>query len=263
MLAMRFSFACPGRGSLARRSFCEAAGRVSLLFVVGASLFVAGCATVGFPALIDSREVPGAYSAPRITRVRDAGQVKLPEPRAWQGASDGVAVPGELVLVEGDDFGWLPTVTIGGRAATVLARTDGGGLITQVPTGVPAGTAQVTVSQPKGRASHPLTIKRYAIVVHDGKVFTLTVDKEAAQTLGAPLSVPGARGAALLGRQHRVPARLRIRRGKSAPTDRLVVLDLTAPGGPKVVADARSPTTPGCSPPPRTRRSWPRSERAR
>lgn len=237
MLAMRFFFACPDRVSLAARGRHRRLDRASLVFGC-ASLLLAGCATAGFPALIDSHEVPGAYSAPRITRVRDIGQVRLPEQGAWQGASDGVAVPGELVLVEGDDFGRLPTVTIGGRAATVLARTDGGGLITQVPTGVPAGSAQVTVSQPKGRASFPLIIKRYAIVVHDGKVFTLTIDKDGAQTLGAPLSVPGARAVRLSSDGSTAYLLASgTSDGKAAATDRLVVLDLTAPGGPKLVGE--------------------------
>src|SRR4051812_6625843 len=85
-----------------------------LLFV--AALVTAGCGAGGFPNIIEARELPSAIGAPRISRVRDAGTVRVPSEGPWKGEEDGVATPGELVLIEGDNFGRQPTISIGGRA---------------------------------------------------------------------------------------------------------------------------------------------------
>jgi hypothetical protein len=158
------------------------------LFVLG----VWGCAGAGFPDVIDPNEVSSSLGAPSIDRVRDAGNVHLPGVGAWKGESDGVAGPGELVVIEGDNFGRLPTVSIGGRATTIVARTSGGGIVARVPTGVPVGKVSVSVSQPKGRAQKDLLIRRLAVVVHDGKLHFLEVGKDGLRLMGAPLTVPGA-----------------------------------------------------------------------
>jgi hypothetical protein len=155
-------------------------------------VLVAGCAGSGFPDIVEPNEMYSSLGAPSIDRVRDAGNVRLPVVGSWAGASDGVAVPGELVLIEGDNFGRLPTVSIGGRAASVLARTSGGGIVTRVPTGVPAGKVPVMVSQPKGRAQKELLVRRLSVVVHDGKVHVLEVQKDGVRPIVAPLTVPGA-----------------------------------------------------------------------
>jgi hypothetical protein len=148
-----------------------------------------GCAQAGFPDVMDARELPAPLGAPRITRIRDAGLARLPESGPWQGASDGVASPGELLLIEGDNFGRLPTVSIGGRATELVARTTGGGILARVPTGVPAGDVPIVVAQPKGRAEKLFPLRRLAVVVHDGELYFLRVDKEGAQPLGKPLPV--------------------------------------------------------------------------
>ncbi|HWE30878.1 MAG TPA: hypothetical protein VHB97_22880, partial [Polyangia bacterium] len=113
---------------------------------------LSGCAGAGFPEIIDVRYVTSSFGAPRISRIRDAGGPAVPESGAWQGEPDGVAVPGELLVIEGDNFGRLPTVSIGGRATTIVARTAGGGIVARVPSGVPVGDATIVVSQPRGRA---------------------------------------------------------------------------------------------------------------
>src|SRR5690242_1805762 len=111
-----------------------------------ALLATAGCATAGFPDVVEVREVSTTFGPPSISRVRDAGDVRLPQTGAWKGEPDGVAEPGELLLIEGENFGRLPTVSIGGRATTIVARTDGGGIVARVPTGVPVGNVPVVVS---------------------------------------------------------------------------------------------------------------------
>src|SRR5438067_8792982 len=160
---------------------------------------VAGCAGSGFPDIVEPNEMYSSMGAPSIDRVRDAGNVRLPVAGSWKGESDGVAVPGELVVIEGDNFGRLPTVSIGGRATSILARTAGGGIVARVPTGVPTGKVPVMVSHPKGRAQKELTVRRLSVVVHDGKVHLLEVQKDGVRPIAAPLSVPGAHTVRLSG----------------------------------------------------------------
>jgi hypothetical protein len=162
-------------------------------------VLVAGCAGSGFPDIVEPSEMYSSMGAPSIDRVRDAGNVRLPIAGAWNGASDGVATPGELVLIEGDNFGRLPTVSIGGRATSVLARTAGGGIVARVPTGVPSGKVPVMVSQAKGRAQKELLVRRLSVVVHDGKVHLLEVQKDGVRPIAAPLAVPGAHTVRLSG----------------------------------------------------------------
>jgi hypothetical protein len=161
--------------------------------------WLVGCAGAGFPDIIEPNEIPSALGAPSIDRVRDAGNVRIPIAGGWKGESDGVACPGELVVIEGDNFGRLPTVNIGGRATGVLARTSGGGIVARVPGGVPAGKITVSVSQPKGKSQKELTIRRLSVVVHDGKVHLLEVQKDGLAPIGQPLALPGAHTVRLSG----------------------------------------------------------------
>lgn len=188
-----------------------------------------GCASSGFPDVIEAREVYAAMGGPRIKRVRDAGNARVPAAGAWAGESDGVFVPGEVVVVEGDNFGKQPTLSIGGRATQVLARTERGGIVARVPNGVRAGDVEVVVSQPKGRATHPLKLTRLAVVVHDGKVWVLDVSPGGLKVHGHPLDVPGARAVRLSADGSAAWVL-----GTEGGVDRLVTIDLTAPGGARV-----------------------------
>jgi hypothetical protein len=201
-----------------------------------ASGSLAGCAGAGFPDVVEPREVDSALGAPRITRVRDAGGPRLPQTGAWQGEPDGVAVPGELLVIEGDNFGRLPTVSIGGRATTIVARTSGGGIVARVPGGVPVGNTTVVVSQPRGRAQKTFPVRRFAIVAHAGQVHVLTVDRDAATVVGKPLQVAGAEDVRISG--DGAAAYVIARRGDG---DWLVAIDLCAPGGPRVATEKKLP----------------------
>src|SRR5439155_17705710 len=128
--------------------------------VIFAGLALAGCASSGLPDVVDGHEISTAFGPPRISRLRDVGAPRLPETGAWKGEPDGVATPGELLLIEGENFGRLPTVSIGGRATTIVARTDGGGIVARVPTGVPVGDVPIVVSQPKGRTQKLFPVHR-------------------------------------------------------------------------------------------------------
>jgi hypothetical protein len=146
--------------------------RIVLSAVVSALLLAqAACggaaATRGhYPNVVQPREISAASGAPHVTHVLDLGApTPLPDGALANAHSDGKFTIGEYVLVEGDDFGKLPTVLIGGRPARVLARTVGGGIITQVPTGVSAGATPVEVSHPGGRHSVSIDVTRYAVVL--------------------------------------------------------------------------------------------------
>jgi hypothetical protein len=152
-----------------------------------------GCAGPGLPDVVDPNEIGSSFGAPSIDRVRDAGNVRVPVTGNWKGESDGVACPGEVIVIEGDNFGRLPTVSVGGRATTILARTVGGGIVARVPSGVFSGKVDVTVSQPKGKAHKELAMRRLSVVAHAGKVHLLEVQKDGVRPIVAPIDVPGAR----------------------------------------------------------------------
>ena len=197
-----------------------------------AALGLGGCGGAGFPDIVDAREVATSFGAPHISRLRDAGATRLPESGHWQGQGDGVVVPGELLLIEGDNFGRLPTVNIGGRATAVVARTEGGGIVARVPTGVPVGDAAVVVSQPRGRAQKSFPVSRFAVVAHASMVHFLRVDRDRAVVAGQPLSIAGAEDVRLS-----ADGAAAYVLGSGAGGNRLVTIDLCAAGGPRVASE--------------------------
>lgn len=197
-------------------------------------LLVAGCASAGYPDVVDVRDVSTTFGPPSVGRIRDAGAVRLPQSGAWKGEPDGVAGPGELVVIEGDNFGRLPTVSIGGRATAVVARTEGGGIVARVPTGVPVGNVPIVVSTPKGRSQKSFPIRRLAVVAHAGLLTFLRVDKDRAEPVGKPLAVPGARAVRISG--DGAAAYVVANR---ADGDHLVAVDLCAPGGPRLAGEKK------------------------
>src|SRR5258708_5929001 len=91
-------------------------------------LLFSACGCGGWPQVVDTRSLFGGGS-PSIGSIRDLGGAVPPESGSFVGEPDGVASPGEHLLIEGSGFGKQPTVTIGGRAAEVVARTSGGGIL--------------------------------------------------------------------------------------------------------------------------------------
>ena len=59
-----------------------------------AMLLSAGCASAGFPDVVEVRDVSTTFGPPSVSRIRDAGAVRLPQSGAWKGEPDGVAGPG-------------------------------------------------------------------------------------------------------------------------------------------------------------------------
>jgi hypothetical protein len=194
---------------------------------------VAGCggavASAGhFPAVVQVREIAAASGAPHVTHVLDRGApTPLPNGALASAHSDGKFTIGEYVLVEGDDFGKLPTVLIGGRPARVLARTVGGGIVTQVPAGVSAGATKVEVSHPGGRHDLSIQVTRYAVVLDEAAGLVHFLDVAAADA--KPASTVKLAG----------PGRVRLSNDGAwayvLGGSELAVIALTGEGGPSVV----------------------------
>ncbi|MFH0903149.1 MAG: hypothetical protein V2A73_21175 [Pseudomonadota bacterium] len=120
---------------------------------------------VSMPRVVAPREVPAARGAPAIREIVDLGNSAIPLAGALpRRDSDGVFVIGELLLVEGADFGRQPTVVIGGKPVGVVARTDAGGIIARVPTAIPAGTAVVEIAHQGGQDGREILVRRYGLV---------------------------------------------------------------------------------------------------
>lgn len=188
---------------------------------------LSGCGGL-WPVIVDDREVDPGSSAPHISRVRDIGTPRLPDNGAWIGTGDGVALPGELVLIEGRNLGRLPTVTVGGRGASIVARTDGGGVIIRMPKGVPTGTVDVVVSHPSGRSTAQLVVHRLVVVLHHEVLHIVEISKTGLGAPVPPLSIPGARDVRLHPDGHVAYVLAK---------NRLVVVDLTAIPAPRIVGE--------------------------
>jgi hypothetical protein len=118
----------------------------------------------------------------------------------------------------------------------VVARTDGGGIVARVPTGVPTGDVPISVSTPRGKSDKTFLIRRVAVVVRNGLLYFLRVDRNTAVPLEKPLSVPGARAVRISsdGAAAYVVA-------TRANGDYLLAIDLCAAGGPKPGIERKLP----------------------
>jgi len=203
--------------------------RAATFVAVCIAALAGGCAPA-FTIVDDPFDIAETTGVPQISAVVDAGggDVTLSGPLAME-PSDGVAVVGETLWVRGSSFGRQPTVQVGGRPAAVLGRTRDGGLVVRVPPGTPAGTQSVTVSNEVGKSEHPIKVRRYAAVLApgSGQIGWNELAADGPSAAGAT-AVPGARWLALSsdGRAAYVA---------DAAGAALVVIDLPAPGTPKVI----------------------------
>jgi hypothetical protein len=125
--------------------------------------------------------------------VTDAGTAIVPRQGSIEAVSDGVASPGELLVIEGSGFGRLPTVHVGGRAAEVLARVRGDGIVVRVPAGVPPGPIKIEVATTEGRAELPFVMRRLGVVLAEDKLRFVAVGADAVAAVPGELAVPRAR----------------------------------------------------------------------
>jgi hypothetical protein len=184
--------------------------------------------------VVEPGEVAEAGGAPSIERVVDLGDLpsipaRGPLPLT---ESDGRFTVGELVLVEGDDFGKLPTVAIGGRPARVLARTGGGGLVVRIPPEVPAGELAVEVSHPGGAGRRTVSVSRLALAIEPRSGVVQVVEVGAALRAAGSLRIAGARDAAIAPGGE--AAYVTIDPAAPGAMAQLAVVSLAARGGPRL-----------------------------
>jgi hypothetical protein len=190
---------------------------------------LAGCATA-HTIVEDPFDVAETSSAPDVTAIVDVGGGDVPlQGELTMEPSDGVAVIGETLWVRGRSFGRQPTVQVGGRPAAVLGRTHDGGLVVRVPAGTPSGSQPVVVSNEVGRGERPVSIRRYGAVLAPGagQIGWTDVGVDGPISAGAT-PVPGVRWLALSS-----DGRAAYAAGPQSPG--VDVLDLPAPGAPKVI----------------------------
>ena len=164
------------------------------------AVLAVGCGGAGGRDIVSGRDLPGGTGTPDIERVIDLGELgplpaKGPMPRP---DSDGDFVVGELVLIEGDDFSKLPTVTIGGRPTETIARTGNGGIICRIPPEIPTGQVKVEVSHPGGKGSFDLDVRRYGLVVQPdtNTLYFFEAGPTGVATPKGTIDIPGARDVA-------------------------------------------------------------------
>jgi hypothetical protein len=199
------------------------------LAVAAAGMIAVSCASAA-SHIVETRDLPEAGGAPRITAIDDLGGGDVPvtgELRAL-GRGDGVAVVGEVLWIHGTSFGRQPTVLVGSRPAAVLSRTADGGILVRVPVAAPAGPQTVAVIQERGRADASVAIRRYAgfLAPGSGRVVWLQLGAGSAREVGET-GVPDARFLSLS-----ADGRAAYVAGAHGP---LAIVELPAPGRPAMV----------------------------
>jgi hypothetical protein len=101
-----------------------------------------------------------------------------------------------VVLVRGRNFGRQPTLSIAGQSATVVSRTEDGGILARVPPGSPAGQQLVVVSTEEGRSERPLTIRRLGVARVADRLVWLDLRSSGPVSLGTT-TLPDARAVAV------------------------------------------------------------------
>lgn len=154
------------------------------------SLLLMAC-PAGKPRLTSVREVARAGGKPVIKQVIDLGALSLPRSgELATNGSDGTLVIGELLLVNGDDFGKQPALVLGGQPCEVLAHITGGGVVVRVPRNVPAGEVTLEVSTRRGRTTKQLQVTRRGVVIVGDQLQRFSLGNDGALALGDKLTLP-------------------------------------------------------------------------
>ena len=205
-------------------------GRVRLGLVALLVALVGACAGPVNEIVEDRFDISEASGTPDVADVTDIGGGDVPLTGVVpMEASDGVAAIGETLWIRGKSFGRQPTVVVGGRPATVLGRSRDGGIFTRVPPLTPSGTQPVVVTNEIGKGERPISVRRYAVTLGPGtgQIGLAEVGPDGPIAAGRS-AVPGGGFLALSG-DGRAAYVIQAARGL------MQVLELPAPGGPKVV----------------------------
>ena len=134
---------------------------------------LAGCSTSPTPPVIDVRDVSKAGGPPEVVKMVDLGTGAAPRmgDKVNTRGGQGRAVIGELLYLQGTDFGKQPRISISGRGAQVLAHTEGGGVVVRVPWGIDHGKVDVEVVHNRGRGTATLRVDRLGAALAGGKLW--------------------------------------------------------------------------------------------
>jgi hypothetical protein len=161
-----------------------------IFVVLGACLFLA-CSGNPLPEVVDVRSVSAGGGQPEIQCVVDLGAVYVPSlGRITAAASDGRAVIGETLMLEGRGFGKQPTVTIGGKPVRVLAHLRGGGIVARVPAGLDPGQVEIEVATEAGRHSVRYPVHRMGLAALGDALQPFEVKADGTLGLGPSLALP-------------------------------------------------------------------------
>lgn len=195
----------------------------------------AGCGGPEPREIVEPDQIPRGAAGPKIARVSDLGDMRQLPRRGVLPAtdSDDRFSLGELILIEGADFGQLPAVRIGGERVRILARIAGGGIVCRIPAGIDSGTIEIVVSHEGGRDATSIGVERNAVLVDrsTGGVHFVALGRGSESDVRASFTIPGAFDARISsdGQAAYVVANPR----GSAETASVHVFSLTAGGGPK------------------------------
>lgn len=179
--------------------------------------------------------------SPRITRVHDIGGVTVLQGRPiTPRPSDNVAVVGEAVVIRGTNLGRQPTVMIGQKPVSVLARLEDGGILVRVPPGLEPGSLPVTVSHRRGAGRSTITVRRYALAASPwtDAVSILEVGAKKARLTKRTIAAPNVEAMA----SHRFGAAAYLISGDGKGSATLHVVDLAAKTGPATTMTRKSGT---------------------
>lgn len=210
--------------------------RTFRLILPAAALLLLACTPPNKWKIVSKMDLETPRGEPQITAVEDLGSAPLilnkPLPRA---KGDGVAVVGELLVIRGKNLGRQPMVTFGTKPTSVLARTEDGGIVIRAPRASTPGRQRITVSHDRGSGGVDMTLRRYGLAILPGVpgVQVLNVTAHKVVPLGKPL-LATAPGFLTLDRHGSVAYAT-----TGGRTPRLLVIDLAAAGGPKLISQRK------------------------
>jgi hypothetical protein len=165
--------------------------------------------------------------------VEDIGVVDVPRNhRLKPAASDGVAVPGEILVIRGKDLGRQPTVHIGPKPVSVIRRMADGAIVVRVPLGLRPGNPKVRVSNLKGEGTRVIKLKRFGLAVIPGLDHTTVIEAgtQLATKHGQGLSLTGVRALGM----YRLGTAAYVLSAEKGGNAHLTAVNMAAAGGPAV-----------------------------
>ena len=189
----------------------------------------------GAREIVEGDQLPRGAEGPKISQVTDLGDMRrlprsgvMPRPD-----SDDRFALGELILIEGTDFGQLPAVRIGGESVRILARTGDGAIVCRIPGGIDSGTIEIVVSHEGGRDATSIGVERHAVLLDrsTGRVHFVALGRGSEGDVRNSFTIRGAFDARISsdGQAAYVVANP----AGPAETAAVHVISLTAGGGPK------------------------------